>query len=64
MDIYNLNPILDSIIYEVKFTHEKMVDCATYALIKNIFANIDEDGYNTSFLEHIDNHRKTKYDVH
>ena len=41
-----------------------MADCATYALIKNIFANIDEDGYNTSFLEHIDNHRKTKYDVH
>ena len=64
MDTYNPKPILDSILYQVQFQNNTLLDYATNVNTENMFANVDEQGYNASFLEDIDNHCKNKYDVH
>ena len=42
------------------FSNGKTIDYVTYILINNIFANLDDQGYNTYFIQAIVDHHKTK----
>ena len=53
MGTFNTNPVLDSRVYVVHYLYGTIVDYSMNILIENIFANVDEQGYMTSFLEAI-----------
>ena len=54
----NKNPILDSRVYEVKFSDGSMADYATNVLIENLYSQVDDDGYHNNILCSIIGHRK------
>jgi hypothetical protein len=54
---HNHNPILDTRVYEVQFPDGSVADYSTNVIAENIFAMVDDDGYETLLFDDIINHR-------
>ena len=54
---YNQNPILNTNVYEVMFPDGSTSKYAANIISKNIFSQVDEDGYRYQLLNHIMDHK-------
>ena len=55
---YHNNPMMNSIIYEVKFPDGQVKEYAANVIAENMLSQIDSDGYSTTLIESIVDHRK------
>jgi hypothetical protein len=53
----NANPILDTRVFEVAFSDGHVAEYATNVIAENMFAMVDEEGYETAIFKNIIDHR-------
>lgn len=53
----NANPILDTRVYEVEFSDSHVAEFSTNVIAENIYAMVDNEGYETSIFKAIIDHR-------
>jgi hypothetical protein len=55
---YDDNPILNSIVYEVEFPDGQVKEYAANVIAANMLSQVDSEGYSTTFMSSIVDHKK------
>jgi hypothetical protein len=56
--VSNVNPILDTRIFQVEFPDGHLEEYATNIIIESLYSQVDTEGYDTGILDEIVGHRK------
>ena len=57
---YNSNPIIDTFIFDVEYPDGRIDTFTTNVIVESIYAQVDDQGFTTSFMDEIMDHEKTK----
>ena len=64
MGIYDKNPFLNTVVYDVQFPDGEIKEYAANVIAENMYSQVDAEGFRYQILDCITNHRKNGNAVH